>query len=71
MGGCRPLGENDSTYVFDGNAPKSQGNNNAGLDVSPAVKTYLQLNGEDKVDWQFVKEKDVPKGPWKNIITTS
>lgn len=66
-----PFGENDSDYVFGSNLPKSQDNNNAGIDLSPAVSDYLGLNGESKVDWQFVKEIDVPEGPWKNIITTS
>ena len=66
-----PFGENDSHYVFGQAAPTSQGNDNAGLDLSPAVQTYLNLNGEDNVDWQFVNASDVPDGPWKNIITTS
>ncbi len=66
-----PFGENDSSYVFGNSLPQSQGNGNAGLDLSPAIQTYLNLSGEDSVDWQFVKESDVPTGPWKDIITTS
>ena len=66
-----PFGESDSTYVFGSSAPQSGQNSHAGLDLSPAVRDYLHLNGEDNVDWQFVKEKDVPAGPWKKIITTS
>lgn len=66
-----PFGEDDSDYVFGSSLPKNQGNNNAGIDLSPAVRDYLGLNGESKVDWQFIKEADVPEGPWKNIITTS
>lgn len=66
-----PFGEDDKNYVFGNSSPKSKENNNAGLDVSPAVKDYLGLDGESKVDWQFVKESDVPNGPWKETITTS
>lgn len=66
-----PFGENDSDYVFGDAAPQSSTNSNAGIDLSPAVQTYLNLNGEDQVDWQFVDAADVPDGPWKDIITTS
>ena len=66
-----PFLENDSDYVFGNRLPKSQENNNAGIDLSPAVRDYLGLNGESKVDWQFVKETDIPAGPWKDIVTTS
>jgi hypothetical protein len=45
------------------------------MDVSPAIRDCLKFNGlnndSNKVDWQFVDAKDVPVGPWKNIITTS
>ena len=66
-----PFGEDDSSYVFGAKLPQSQSNNNAGLDLSPAIQTFLNLSGEGSVDWQFVKEADVPAGPWKDIITTS
>lgn len=66
-----PFGENDINYVFGTAQPKSKANNNAGLDVSPAVRDYLNLSDVDKTSWQFVDAKDVPDGPWKNIITTS
>jgi hypothetical protein len=66
-----PFGEDDKAYVFGGSAPKSKENKNAGLDVSPAVHDYLALGDMDKTDWQFVDAKDVPQGPWKNIITPS
>jgi hypothetical protein len=65
-----PFGENDFDYVF-GSAPPSNPVNGAGLDVSPAVRDYLGLKDVDYVDWQFVDEKDVPPGPWKEIITTT
>ena len=68
-----PFGEDDYDYVFGDkpNNPKNKINNNAGIDVSPAVRDYLNLSDIDKVDWQFVDYKDVPDGDWKKIITKS
>jgi hypothetical protein len=66
-----PFGEDDKSYVFGTSVPKSKENNHAGLDVSPAVRDYLNLNDIDKTDWQFVDAQDVPAGPWKKIVTTS
>lgn len=66
-----PFEEDDATYVFGEAEPKSQENKHAGLDLSPAVNGYLGLDGEDAVDWQFIEEQDVPKGPWKEVITRS
>ncbi len=66
-----PFNLDDSDYVFGTAKPNNSINNNAGLDVSPAVSDYLGLTGIDKTDWQFVDENDVPNGPWKKTITTS
>ncbi len=66
-----PFGEDDKDYVFGHSLPKNQVNAGAGIDVSPAVRDYLDLDDIDTVDWQFVDYSDVPNGPWKNIITTS
>ena len=66
-----PFSSDDVSYVFGSNAPKSQVNQEAGIDVSPAVRDFLKLNGEEKINWQFVDEAQVPDGPWKKIITTS
>lgn len=66
-----PLQSDDAEYVFGNDVPKNDTNDGAGLDVSPAVRDFLGLDGLDVVDWQFVAEKDVPDGPWKTIITTS
>ncbi len=66
-----PFGEDDKSYVFGTALPQNQINNRAGLDVSPAVRDFLGLSDIDKIDWQFVREEDVPTGPWKMIITTS
>jgi len=65
-----PFGEDDVDYVFGDAKPANSINDNAGLDVSPAVRDYLGLNDIDKISWRFVDEKDVPSGPWKNIVTT-
>jgi len=66
-----PFGEDDKAYVFGNSAPQNQINNNAGLDVSPAVRDYLGLNDIDTVDWEFVDDGDVPDGPWKDRVTIS
>jgi hypothetical protein len=72
-----PYEYDDVKYVFGENdqRPKTELANNAGLDVSPALRDCLGFvglnNAENVVDWQFVDEKNVPDGPWKEIVTTS
>ena len=66
-----PFKEDDKNYVFGTADPKSKINNNAGLDVSPAVNQYLGLADIDKADWQFIDASAVPDGPWKKVVTTS
>ncbi|MFI5416282.1 MAG: hypothetical protein ACHQXJ_02900, partial [Nitrososphaerales archaeon] len=68
-----PFEYNDKNYVFGTSLPVNKFNNNAGLDVSPAVRDYLGLyhQGRNQVSWQFVDFDNVPDGPWKKIITTS
>lgn len=66
-----PFGENDFLYVFGKFSPMNRKNKNAGLDVSPAVRDYLQLSDIDKTEWEFVSREDVPDGPWTETITTS
>ncbi|MDI9890609.1 MULTISPECIES: hypothetical protein [unclassified Microbacterium] len=67
----------DAAYVFgsDDRRPDNTRFNGAGLDVSPALNGCLgfrELDGEDdRVDWAFVDEDDVPDGPWTRIVTTS
>ncbi|MGI9089305.1 MAG: hypothetical protein ACR2HH_16445 [Chthoniobacterales bacterium] len=51
-------------YVFGNERPKSNLNQGAGLDVSPAVRDYLGLQDTDVTDWKFVEFKEVPSGPW-------
>ncbi|MBI3623522.1 polysaccharide deacetylase family protein [Candidatus Pacearchaeota archaeon] len=68
-----PFVYDDKNYVFGTALPKNKLNDNAGLDVSPAVRDYIGLydNNKNIVSWQFVDFDNVPDGPWKKIITTS
>ncbi|MFZ1654367.1 MAG: hypothetical protein WBO92_02375 [Candidatus Moraniibacteriota bacterium] len=66
-----PFEEDDAAYVFGTADPKSETNQHAGLDLSPAVNDYLDLKGVDSVSWQFIEEADVPAGPWKEVVTRS
>lgn len=66
----------DAAYVFgtDDARPANKRFNGAGMDVSPALNGCLgfsQLNGlNDRVDWRFVQDSEVPEGPWTRIVTT-
>jgi len=66
-----PFGEDDKNYVFGDGVVSSSINEYAGLDVSPAVNEFLELNGMEKTSWQFVDFVDVANGPWLDTITTS
>lgn len=70
-----PYQYDDYAYVFGTSLPKSKLANNAGLDVSPALRDCLKFvglnNDSNRVDWQFVSAAEVPSGPWSQIITTS
>ncbi len=63
-----PFGEDDVGYVFGSDRPEEP---RAGLDVSPAVSDYLNIDGKDDVSWRFIEESEVPAGPWKDVITRS
>ncbi len=66
-----PLQEDDVDYVFGSAPSKNTWGAKAGLDVSPAVRDYLGLQGIDTTSWAFVSAGSVPAGPWKNTVTTS
>ena len=51
--------------------PTNEINNDAGLDVSPSVRDFLNLTDIDIIDWQFVDFDEVPDGPWKEITSNS
>ena len=61
---CGPFRTDHWQYVFGNEKPKPNLNGGAGLDVSPAVRDYLQLGSTDVTDWKFVEANDVPSGPW-------
>lgn len=51
-------------YVFGNERPKPNLNKGAGLDISPAVRDFLDLDDTDVTDWKFVEFSEVPRGPW-------
>jgi hypothetical protein len=51
-------------YVFGSERPRANRNHDSGLDVSPAVRDYLEISGLDVCDWKFVNVYEVPNGPW-------
>ena len=61
-----PFTTDDWQYVFNHMKPRPNRNNNAGLDVSPAVRDYMGLKGLDRVAWRFVEDAEVPEGPWSS-----
>lgn len=63
-----PFADDDAAYVFGADQPKEQ---RAGLDMSPALADYLNVDGRATVNWRFVDEQEVPDGEWKKIITRS
>ncbi len=61
---CGPFRTDHWQYVFGNDRPRPNLNQGAGLDVSPAVRDFLGMNGKDVCDWKFVDAKEVPGGPW-------
>ncbi|HEY5706294.1 MAG TPA: hypothetical protein VIS96_12035 [Terrimicrobiaceae bacterium] len=61
---CGPFRTDHWQYVFGNQRPLPNLNQGAGLDVSPAVRDYLEMGGKDVCDWKFVEARDVPAGPW-------
>ena len=61
---CGPFCTDHWQYVFGDERPKVNLNQNAGLDVSPAVRDYLGLSDIDVCDWKFVEIHEVPPGAW-------
>ncbi|WP_193214655.1 hypothetical protein [Luteolibacter marinus] len=51
-------------YVFGNEDPRGNRNNAAGIDLSPAVRDYLNFRSGERVQWRFVEARDVPEGPW-------
>lgn len=57
-----PFRYDHARYVFGNERPNIY--NDAGLDISPALRDYLGLDGLDKTNWRFVEADEVPYGPW-------
>lgn len=68
---CGPWTTDDWEYVFGSKPPRTTQNGAAGLDISPAVRDYLNLASGKKVHWRFVEAAQVPNGPWKKYGSTS
>jgi hypothetical protein len=54
-------------YVFGNERPLSSQNHDAGIDLSPAVRDFLNIGGMDSVDWKFVEFSNIPVGPWTRL----
>lgn len=53
-------------YVFGNENARKNRNQGAGLDVSPAVRDFLGMGSGQRVEWKFVEDYEVPRGPWKS-----
>jgi hypothetical protein len=51
-------------YVFGSERPRPNRNQDAGIDVSPAIRDFLGMTGMDVCDWKFVSPLEIPDGPW-------
>jgi hypothetical protein len=68
-----PFRTDQARYVFGDGRPGPNANQDAGIDVSPAIRDYLDLGPLDRIDWKFVEENEVPIGPWSisgHVATT-
>lgn len=63
-----PNNEDDFSYVFGNSLPQNTFGIKAGIDISPALKTCLEMKDNDYVSWRFVDDEEVENGPWKKII---
>jgi hypothetical protein len=61
---CGPFGSDHAAYVFGDERPQPNANGGAGLNVSPAVRDFLDLATTDVTDWRFVNVGEIPAGPW-------
>jgi|ERR1700746_3726107 hypothetical protein len=59
-----PYSSDDPEYVFGNAPPLPHANNQAALDVSPAVRDYLGLSGLSTCSWRFCSAQKVIPGPW-------
>jgi hypothetical protein len=63
-----PLRYDHAEYVFGDERPIGMGDDHAGLDVSPAVADYLNINDRNRLtSWRFVDDEDVRPGAWLKL----
>lgn len=61
-----PFETDHHQYVFGTENARMNRNKGAGLDVSPAVRDFLEMPSGARVEWKFVEDYEVPQGPWKS-----
>ncbi len=61
-----PFGTDHFQYVFGSEPPRPNRNHSAGIDLSPAVRDFLNLRSGTTVEWRFVEDYEIPAGPWKS-----
>jgi hypothetical protein len=54
-------------YVFGNERPLSNQNHDADIDLSPAVREFLNIGGMDSANWKFVEFSNVLAGPWTRL----
>jgi hypothetical protein len=59
-----PSQEDDYAYVFGTKEPANTFGEQAGIDLSPDAANTLAIDGSGAVTWNFVKDSEVPEGPW-------
>ena len=65
-----PFQEADIEYVFGAReVPLNREGERAGIDLSPAMRDCLKVDGSSRVMWRHVEAGTVPTGPWKEITT--
>ncbi len=65
-----PFNEDDIEYVFgDASSPNNVFGEKAGIDLSPALRDCLAIDGSELVSWRHVASSVVPTGPWWDIRT--
>ena len=68
---CGPFTTDDWEYVFGNKKPKNTKNQNAGIDISPAVRDFLQVGNKVQCHWRFIEFSQIPRGPWSKYGTNN
>ncbi len=67
-----PFYEDDIMYVFGSvQGPKNTEGEGAGIDLSPAMRDCLGIDGSDKVLWRHLATGGVPPGQLREIVSIS